>query len=386
MKRTIACTVAVLLGLAGCGSSPGHKAHDDAAMEVSSDGMRLDSDLDGDGGADSTFLVYAAELNGTISVYRSNAALDLEPVGSATKGTSMRFLAFFRPSATRLYAVNESRIDAFSLESDLPSFLGSAAMAAQGTHLEVDHSGRWIIAVSFQGNTIQIVPVQANGVPSAPSQTFGAPGEPDFCKRPHQVRIHPQNRWVYIPCRDSDHVVRFALDSDTGVLTSLGQVATPAGTGPRHMDFHPSLDIVYVIGENSSHVVVYTLNPTSGALSQKQDISTLPPSITEGSLGSDIHVSPDGNYVYAINRGSRNELVIMKVHADGTLSRQSALSTHGTGARTFAPSPDGRWLVVGNTTSPNLATFSVNNATGDLAFMRTYTPFNSNVFYVGVRP
>ncbi len=386
----------ILIGMlwvtANCSStSEKHEPHhSDAASDGASDAPLDDAAVDGDSDSGSNpetiSLVYTAELNGTITVYKGHAPNSLELLGSVTQAGSMRFLAF-SPTGNHLYAVNENRVEAFSLtSSETPVFLGSATMANQGTHLEVDHTGQWIVAVTFQGNAIQVFPIQTNAIPGSVTQTFGGAGSPNFCKRAHQIRIHRSNRWVYVPCRDSDHVVRFELNEDTGVLASLGSVATPAGTGPRHMDFHPSLNIAYVLGESSSHVIVYSLDTSTGALSQLQDVSTLPAGVTTGSTASDIHVSADGHYVFTVNRDPRNEIVSFEVQSDGKLTRLGAVSAQGTGARTFTLASNDEWLGVANTTSPNLTTFFVNSNTGALTYVQTYEPYTSNAFYVGVRP
>lgn len=388
-QRVAALLLGVVGSLPGCSGNgsgtppPGSDAANDVRMDGATDGDW--SDVDGGNPPGTIPLVYTAEVDGTITVFRGTAANALQDLGELDRPGGIRFMTF-NPSGTHLYAVNDSKVEGFSLPTDIPVYLGAATIAGQGTHLEVDHTGQWIIAVSFQGDVIQVLPIQGSGVPATPTQTFGGTASPNFCKRPHQVRIHPSNRWVYVPCRDSDYVVRFELNEDTGVLTSLGSVATPADTGPRHMDFHPSLNVAYVLGETSSHVIVYTLNPNTGALSQLQDVSTLPVGVSTGSQASDVHVTADGQFVYAVNRDTRHEIVRLQVASDGKLTRLGALGSQGTGARTFVLSPHMDWLVVGNTTSPNMATFSIDDTTGTLAHVTTYQPFASNVFYVGIRP
>lgn len=378
------CVMELCVGCSESGSSTPNTKSD--ATSDTPDGAANDTASDADASNPPLIpLVYTAEVDGTITAFRGASATDLQYLGELDRPGGIRFMAF-NPSGTHLYAVNDAKTESFSLPENLPTYLGSASIADQGTHLEVDQTGKWIVAVSFQGDVIQILPIQSTGIPSAPTQTFGGVASPNFCKRPHQVRIHPSNRWVYVPCRDSDHLVRFELDEDSGMLTSLGSTATPADTGPRHMDFHPSLNVAYVLGEVSSHVIVYTLDPDTGALDQLQDVSTLPAGVNTGSVASDIHVRPDGRFVYTINRGARNEIVTLQAASDGKLTRVTAISTQGSGARTFALSPNMDWLVVGNTTSPNLATFHIDVASGALTHSKTYAAFASNVFYVGIRP
>lgn len=79
----------------------------------------------------------------------------------------------------------------------------------------------------------------------------------------------------------------------------MKEFATPSGgVGPRHFDFHPDGGrYLYLLGELSGEVIVYDYS--FGELTQKQVIAA----DTTGARGSaDIHISPDGRFLYASNR------------------------------------------------------------------------------------
>ena len=99
-----------------------------------------------------------------------------------------------------------------------------------------------------------------------------------------------------------------------------------AGAGPRHFEFHPNGKFAYLMEEMSGSVSVYAYR--DGQLTLLQNISAIPPTYA-GDIGSaDIHVSPDGNYVYASNRGASNTIAIFAVNKNGTLKSIGHQSTH----------------------------------------------------------
>jgi 6-phosphogluconolactonase (cycloisomerase 2 family) len=84
--------------------------------------------------------------------------------------------------------------------------------------------------------------------------------------------------------------------------------------------------------------------------------------------GGAIHMSPDGRFLYATNRGDANEILTYAVNpSDGHLKLLGRHSTLGKTPREFAIDPTGRWLIVGNQDSDSVYFFRRNPDTGELA-------------------
>ena len=83
---------------------------------------------------------------------------------------------------------------------------------------------------------------------------------------------------------------------------------------------------------------------------------------------ADIHLSPDGLYLYASNRGDENNIVSFKVLPSGKLEEKTIqyTSTEGKAPRNFTISKDGNWLLVANQDSNNIIAFRRNIQTGAL--------------------
>lgn len=141
---------------------------------------------------------------------------------------------------------------------------------------------------------------------------------------------------------------------------SLKEFSTPAGAGPRHFDFHPNSKYFYVLGELSGDVIVYDYD--EGDLKQKQIIAT---DSVEGSRGSaDIHVSPNGKFLYASNRLKDDGVAIFSINpVDGTLTKVGYQPTRRH-PRNFVISPNGKLLLVASRDDNIIQVFSIDNETG----------------------
>ncbi|MPM98325.1 6-phosphogluconolactonase [bioreactor metagenome] len=141
---------------------------------------------------------------------------------------------------------------------------------------------------------------------------------------------------------------------------SLKEFSAPAGTGPRHFDFHPSGKYFYLLGELSGDVIVYDYD--EGDLKEKQVIAT---DSVEGSRGSaDIHISPDGKFLYASNRLKADGIAIFSINPDdGTLTKAGYQPT-GRHPRNFVITPNGKWLLVASRDDNKIQVFIIDNETG----------------------
>lgn len=333
-------------------------------------------------GSPSPARFFTAETDGTIGWGTHDPSSDtLALDDTVERGGRIAFLAF-SDDGQRLFATNETRVEAFDIaDGSAPEFIGAGDATINGTHLEVDHTGQWVFVASYGGNAVSMLPIDSDGTPGDATVVLGGDDDPDFCQNAHQVRVHPDNEHVYVPCLGSDHVAVLAFDSAAGTLQALTPAPTPAGSGPRHMDFHPTRSLAYVIGEQDDTVTIFDVGAETGALTQLDVVSTRPTPSDPLGPASDIHVSPDGEFVIGINRNPRNELVVFRVDGD-TLTEVDRESTSGEHARTFAFAPGGRRLLVGNSNSMDVALFDLSDE-GQLSYRSSLRDFDARLFYVG---
>jgi len=139
-------------------------------------------------------------------------------------------------------------------------------------------------------------------------------------------------------------------------------VSVKPGSGPRHIIFHPNSKFAYLIYEMGSMVTAFDYK--NGKLTEKQTITMLSPDF-KGKVGAaDIHISPDGKFLYGSNRGDANELVIYAINKDGKLNYAGRQPALGKTPRNFVIDPTGNFLLVANQGSNEIIIFKRDLKTG----------------------
>jgi 6-phosphogluconolactonase len=267
------------------------------------------------------------------------------------------------------------------------------------TYIIFDKTGKYVLVANNlghlpgQGSSLAVFKVKSDGTLAEAQQTlmsgFTDPPagmtDPVPFVRSHQIRVHPSNKYVYVPNIDSDTVSQFLFDEKTGKLTpneppfvalTGGEdnqpFTAPPGIffGPRHLDFHPNGKWVYLSNEYSALVVAFKVT-ASGTLEQMgAPVAGNPEEFDGGKWQSEIRVHPSGRFVYAGERDKPNSppdakhvrqdsMAIFKVNSTtGMVSRMGNVATDKT-PRNFALDPSGNWIVVGNQDAHTLMTFRI---------------------------
>ena len=90
------------------------------------------------------------------------------------------------------------------------------------------------------------------------------------------------------------------------------------------------------------------------------------PSGFTGEVGAaDIHVSPDGKFLYATNRGSANDISLFSIGSNGIPTFLKRFSVKGEGPRNFSFDPAGNFVLVANQETNNITVFKADKATGE---------------------
>lgn len=114
----------------------------------------------------------------------------------------------------------------------------------------------------------------------------------------------------------------------------------PDGFGPRHVDITPDGKYCYILGELSGLIQALRLDG--------KNISEVGSAVcdTVGAHGSaDIHISPDGKFLYASNRLKDDGIRAFAIQDDGSLKSLQYVLT-GRHPRNFTFSPDGNYILV----------------------------------------
>ncbi|WP_084781955.1 lactonase family protein [Bacillus niameyensis] len=180
----------------------------------------------------------------------------------------------------------------------------------------------------------------------------------------HYTALTPDQNYVVVADLGTDEVVTYKIENDE--LQKVSTLNVNQGSGPRHLTFHPNGKLAYLLTELSSEVFVLEYNATNGSFTVNQSILAKPEDFVGQNDASAIHISPDGRFVYAGNRG-HNSIAVFKVDENtGELTFIEFVATGGEWPRDFCLDPSGAYLVVANQQTGNLVLFKRDQETGKL--------------------
>ena len=216
------------------------------------------------------------------------------------------------PDRRFLYASNRTApyaIRSFAINRDDGTLfhLGDSPAAESTPFLSTDRSGRFLLAAHNPPDRKRrtgLVSVSAihDGFVQPPHQIIRTP------PKTHAIRVDASNRFVLAPACDADLVVRFGFNEATGLLDpdQFSQLVMRPQSGPRHFVFHPNNRFAYTLNEYDGAVYVYSLDSRTGSMSEIQVSFVRHPDLTaeENVRAGDLHIAPNGKWLYAAVRGS----------------------------------------------------------------------------------
>ncbi|MCK7556071.1 lactonase family protein [Chitinophaga sedimenti] len=313
-----------------------------------------------------------------IYVYKLNTTTGkAEPV-SVAEGLKDPSFVTVAPNGKFVYAASESRNSVYALSFDKASgklqLLNEEKVGSGGpAHINMDKGGKFVFTGNYGGGSLSVLPVKADGHVGAPVQVIQMKGSgPDKARQRephvHQVTFSPDGKQVFAPDLGTDKIMMYDFNpAAKEPLTPSAQpfAAIAPGGGPRHLVFHPNGKTAYIVHEMTGFVTAFTY--ADRKLTPIQTISTNTADYKGSNFGSaDIHISPDGKYLYMTNRGDLNNIAIFKID-HGKLSLVGHESTQGKGPRNFMITPDGGLLLVANQQTNNIVVFRRDKHTGKLS-------------------
>jgi 6-phosphogluconolactonase len=309
-----------------------------------------------------------------------SAKLQLEGV---TEGLINPSYLAIHPSRQYVYVVNETgpdvdtvaQITAYKLDdatATLERINAQPTAAFAPCYVSVDHDGKYVMVANYVGGTIVMYPIQENGglgTACEIKRLEGKGAHPEQeASHPHAIIPSPNNKYVYVPDKGTDKIMIYEFRENRLIPGYPASVSVQAGAGPRHMVFHPRQNYAYVINELDASINAFAYQPETGTIAEQQRISTLPTDYQGQNSCADIHLTSDGRFLYASNRG-HNSIAIYSVDpSSGLLTLMGHESTRGEVPRNFMIDKSSRWLLVANQNSDNIVIFSIDAKTGLLQY------------------
>ena len=289
-----------------------------------------------------------------------------------------------------LYAVEETgpevdtsgHLQAFAVEEGrLRPINRQAVRGFAPCYVEVDPSRRFVLTANYAGG-VTFFPIAPDGslLPASDVQhpQGSGPTERQLSSHPHSVKLSPDSRFAYVADLGADKIWIFEVDMKSNRLlpAETPAVALASGAGPRHLALSLVAPYAYVVNELNNTVTVMLRDLQSGTLDTLESMSTLPEGFSGFNYTADIHLSPEGRWLYVSNRGHNSIAAFAVSRDDGLLTPNGIFPCRGEVPRGFAISPEGNLLLVSNQNSDNLTAFRIGEK-GELRFLwekKTPTP------------
>ena len=296
----------------------------------------------------------------------------LEPELARAGSLNPSFLAC-SPDNQWLYAVNEAieeegRIVAFRILGNgrLNLINSQPTGGAAPCHVSLSMQHRLLVVSNYLGSSLSVHRLQDDGGIAPHHQIIMHSGSSIHPTRqqsahPHSAVFDEDESHIFVPDLGCDALFVYAIHHEK--LELEHKYSLPAGSGPRHLTLHPSGYWLYLVNELVNTVTVFQREVHG--LRAIQTVSTLPDGYVGDSTAADIHISSDGHFVYASNRG-HDSLVIYNVQPNGVLDQGRHVFTGGKTPRNFALSPDDNHLLIANQDSNLVCLFRRNNESGEL--------------------
>jgi 6-phosphogluconolactonase len=296
----------------------------------------------------------------------------LDEIAEAVHSENPSFLTI-HPSGNFLYATNENNggaVTAYGIESSgTLTFLNEQPSHGDAPcHLTCDATGKYLIVVNYTSGTVSMYPVNDDGSLGEASHKIqhegSSVGPRQQGPHAHSVNIDAQNKYAYVADLGMDKVLIYEMDLENGKLNRVGDIDAKPGAGPRHFDFHPNGKNAYLINEIGCTVTAMTYDAATGALGNINTISTLPGEVEKGFSTADIHIHPNGKFVYGSNRG-HNTIACYLIDDQGTIAFVERTEVEAV-PRNFAIDPSGSFLLSAGQDSGKTTSFRINPESGAL--------------------
>lgn len=276
-----------------------------------------------------------------------------------------------------VYSVNENgektagsafRFDSKSGKLD---FLNSSQTKGENA-CYIINDDKNVITANYSGGSISVFGKNDDGSLTEVKQIVQHSGKGINAKRQEKPHVHmvcfsPDKKYVLANDLGNDKVYVYQYNPNGGneILKLKSSVSVNPGGGPRHLTFSKNGKFVYLLQELDGAIAVFSYS--NGILKKVDEATVLSKDFKGTFSAADIHISPDGKFLYATNRKEANDISIFKILKNGKLKFEGRTGTLGDGPRNFAIDPTGNFLLVAHQYTNNVVIFKRNKITGSLA-------------------
>ena len=339
-----------------------------------------------------TFVYVSNADDGDIGIYTLQADGSLQAGPRVAAAKVVMPMAVSPDKRFLVAAVRSKPYEAYTYAIDNKtgalSPVGKGPLAESYPYITIDATGRYLLGASYGANQVGVNPIGKDGKVGEPIQVIPT------ARNAHSIRTDNTNRYAFVPHLGTDQIFQFVFDKESGKLSANTPpvVQLKQGTGPRHIIVSKDNNFAYLLNELTATVTTLALDAKTGTLKEVESASALPadsklgPGQPRGGIGgpgqaprdtsndiwaSDLHLTPNGKFLYAAERTS-STLGGFKV--DGTTGKLSYFGSTPTEKqpRGFAIDPSGKFVVVSGEKSDTLSTYAIDAESGALKAIGKY--------------
>ncbi len=287
-----------------------------------------------------------------------------------------------------VYAVNESgkvledTVSAFHLDAHAGQLTFINTRSTKGTHpcfVSIDKAGKNLFVANYTSGNLSSYAINENGALASAIETIQHFGASINLERQGQAHVHAtvlseQEDYMFAADLGTDELISYSITyiESRMTLNKAFTVNVKPGSGPRHLTFNQAMTKAYLTLEMSGEIAIF--NYKQGQFQLLQSVKLESEDFTGENSAADIHLSKDGRFLYASNRGDANSIIAFSVdEISGQLTLIARYAANGITPRNFAIDPSDQFLLVANQDSHSISVFEKSRETGKLKFMHSYT-------------
>ena len=230
----------------------------------------------------------------------------------------------------------------------------------------VSTDGNVLAVANYSGGTVATYRLREDGsIAPLDSLLITGIGGPDMGRQrtphAHCAVFSPDGKHLLFSEFSADEIGR--LDVVAGGVRNYCRAATlREDYGPRHLIFDASGKHLYVIGELSGTITVFDYS--AGNLTERQVVKA---DRLDARGAADIHLSPDGKFLYASLRLKGDGICTYEVLSDGRLDFVGYQAT-GPHPRNFNITPNGKYVLVACRDNDSIEIYARSSSTGLLTY------------------
>lgn len=235
-----------------------------------------------------------------------------------------------------------------------------------------------VLTANYSGGSMSVFRLSQRGMQAELStKFFGTTGGPDLTRQNlphvHCACFTPDGKYVLATDFSADRILSFRIEGNDVIDNGMAAEVT-ADSGPRHLTFSNNGRFAYLMSELSGQVTVFGYK--NGRLKKLQEIVS---DDVGARGGADIHLSPDGRFLYSSNRLKDEGIAIFAVDDKTGLLTRVGYQPTAAHPRMFNITPNGRYLLCCCRDSNKIQVFRRDNKTGLLTDTHQDIPLSKPV-------